>query len=83
MIKTLYPLVIKQIHVITKTFGFKNHLFLDNGGINNSVYAKLVSSYLHNTINSGLSVVIGFPFRPASVAFGKASEELLSKITAS
>jgi flagellar biosynthesis protein FlhG len=80
MIKTLYPLIMKQINVITKTFGFGSLLFRSNGKPDGSVYAKLISGYLHNTVNSGLSIIIGFPFRPASVAFGEASEELLSKM---
>jgi flagellar biosynthesis protein FlhG len=80
MIKTLFPLVMKQVGVIAKTFELYPLIFRRKDGINSSVYAKLLSSFLHNSLNGGLGIIVGFPFRPASIAFGEASETLLKHI---
>ena len=77
MVKILFPLVIRQLKVVAKTFDVGIFLFRHEGKINAPVYVKLVSSFLHDAVNSGLSVIVGFPFRPASEAFHRGSEKLL------
>lgn len=80
MVKTLFPLVMKQVGVIAKTFNVRSLVFQKDGSLHASVYAKLLSSFLHNSVNGGLGIIIGFPFRPASLAFKEASERLLQEI---
>ncbi len=82
MIKQLFPLVMKQIGVIVGTFDLRIHIFQKEGVLNSSAYAKLLSSFLHDAVNGGLSIIIGFPFRPASRSFQTASERLLEKSVA-
>lgn len=80
MIKSIYPLVMKQVGVIVDTFDIRIHVFKKDGTLNSSAYAKLLSAFLHDAVNSGLGVVIGFPFRPASQAFQEASERIMEEL---
>ena len=45
--------------------------------INNSAYAKLLGNYLHDSLNSGLSIIVGFPYRTASISFQKSAGLIL------
>ncbi len=78
LIKTLFPVVGKQIEAITKTFGLKNLLFRDSSGrkIRSDLYAKLLSNFIHDTLYSGLSVVVGFEYRSAAISFQKGADTL-------
>ena len=78
LIKTLFPVVGRQIETIAKTFGLKNLLFRESGGrrIRSDLYAKLLSSFIHDTLYSGLSVVIGFEYRSAAISFQKGADTL-------
>ena len=49
-------------------------------GLNRTAYVKLLNNLLHDTVNSGLSVVVGFEFRPAALAFQEAAERLLDLV---
>ncbi len=80
LIKTLLPVVFKQIQAIAETFEL-NHLVFrkDDAGrrVNRAAYLKLLTNFVHDTVNGGLSVIVGFPYRPASVAFCRSADELL------
>jgi len=81
LVKTIYPVLNKQIITVISTFNLWNLMLRDNDNkINKIAYLKLLSNFLHETINSGLSIIIGFARRPAVVAFKKAADELLKKI---
>ncbi len=80
MVKTMFPLAIRQLKVIAETFDVGTFLFRREGKLHSSVYVKLLSSFLHDAVNSGLSVIVGFPFRPASDAFHRGSETLLQAL---
>jgi cellulose biosynthesis protein BcsQ len=82
LIKTLYPVFNKQITTVVSTFNLWNLMLRDSDNkIKREAYLKLLSHFLHETINSGLSIIIGFNRRPAVAAFKKAADELLRKIT--
>ncbi len=78
LIKTLFPVVARQIEAISKTFGLKNLLFRDSEGrkIRSDLYAKLLSNFIHDTLYSGLSVVVGFEYRSAAISFQKGADAL-------
>ena len=81
LVKTLYPIVNKQLETIIETFLLHNLILRDkHGKINKLAYLQLFTSFLHETIHSGLSVIIGFKQRPAAKAFAKGAECLLAKI---
>jgi len=81
LIKKLFPLVIRQIQVISQTFELPELLFTDGEGkYSREVYARLTSAFVHEAVNSGLGIMISFNHRPASAAFNQAAESLLSEI---
>ncbi|MBN2535993.1 MAG: AAA family ATPase [Spirochaetales bacterium] len=81
LIKTIFPVVTKQLSTMVKTFEL-SHLYYrkEDGSINKEAYIKLFSHFMHDTVNSGLGIIAGFKYRPASIAFDEAANKLLSKI---
>ncbi len=77
LIDTLFPVVLRQLATVVETFNTAGLLFRSPKGIQKDVYLKLLSAFLHNSVNSGLGIIVGFPFRPASAAFEKSAERLL------
>jgi MinD-like ATPase involved in chromosome partitioning or flagellar assembly len=81
LLKTLHPIVSKQIANIVKTFELSALLFRDQkGSIIRSAYVKLLTNFIHDTLYSGLSVVVGFPFRCAAGAFQEGAERTLQAL---
>ncbi|UCF96357.1 MAG: AAA family ATPase [Spirochaetaceae bacterium] len=81
LLKTLHPVVSKQIATIVKTFDLSGLLFREEGGaVLRSAYVKLLTNFLHDTLYSGLSVVVGFPFRSAASAFQEGAEKALHSL---
>jgi MinD-like ATPase involved in chromosome partitioning or flagellar assembly len=81
LLKTLHPIVSKQIANIVKTFELSGLLFRDEKGtIIRSAYVKLLTNFIHDTLYSGLSVVVGFPFRSAAGAFQDGAERALQTL---
>ena len=81
LLKTLHPIVSKQIANIVKTFELSGLLFRDEKGtIIRSAYVKLLTNFIHDTLYSGLSVVVGFPFRSAASAFQEGAERVLQTL---
>jgi len=77
LIDVLFPVVLKQVAAVVETFNIAGLIFNNSEGVQKDVYLKLLSAFLHNSINSGLGIVVGFPFRPASSAFEKSAEALI------
>jgi MinD-like ATPase involved in chromosome partitioning or flagellar assembly len=81
LLKTLHPIVSKQIANIVKTFELSGLLFRDQEGtVIRSAYVKLLTNFIHDTLYSGLSVVIGFPFRAAAGAFQEGAEKAIDTL---
>lgn len=81
ILKTLFPVVSRQIVNIVSTFELQKLVFMDsNKKVNKIAYLKLFSNFIHDIVNSGLSVVVGFKYRPASIAFRKAANKLYRNI---
>ena len=79
LIKILFPLLCRQISTIVKTFELPALVFRnENGKLKKEVYVKLLNNFVHDTINSGTSVIVGFRYRPASIAFHDAAEKLFA-----
>ncbi len=81
LIKTVYPVVNKQIATIIKTFDLQ-HLLLRNsdGTVNREAYVKLMTDFVHDAVHSGLGVIAGFKHRPAASAFRAGAERLLKDL---
>ncbi|MCK4542107.1 MAG: AAA family ATPase [Spirochaetales bacterium] len=82
LIKTMYPVITRQLHMIIKTLELKNLAFTNSDGqTDGRIYLKLLTDFIHDTIYAGLGVVVGFDYRAAATSFEKAAEELLKRIT--
>lgn len=81
LVTTLWPVVHRQIGNVVRTFDVGPLVFKDDvEGLNRTAYVKLLNNLLHDTVNSGLSVVVGFEFRPAALAFQDAADRLLALV---
>jgi hypothetical protein len=81
LIKTLYPLCVKQITTVKNTFGLSDLIFRNKDNtINKRAYLKILTTFVHNTINSGLGVVVGLHFRTAASALQKGARAILDQM---
>jgi cellulose biosynthesis protein BcsQ len=81
LVKQLFPVFLSHLKSVNEALGLDNLLFLDSTErLNQKVYLQLLTNFLHDTINSGLGVIIGFRYRPASRAFENASEQVLRRV---
>ncbi len=78
LIKMLYSIINKQLATITRVFQLQN-LILRNekNELLSKAYLTLLTNFIHETIYGGLSIIIGFDYRPASIAFQRGAERLL------
>ena len=77
MVRALFPVVRTQLGKIVTTFGL-NALILRNAEkkTNSNAYLKLLTNFLHDTVNSGLGVFVGFAFNAASAAMRDGADRL-------
>ncbi len=81
LVKTLFPLIKRQVQVAAETFELKNILFVDSkNNVREDIYLKLTSTFIHEAVNSGLGIVVTFDHRPATHAFTSAATVLLDNI---
>jgi hypothetical protein len=81
LVKALYPVYNRQVAVIVKTFDLQKLVLRnDRGEIKRDAYLKLLVSFLHDSLNCGLSVIVGFSHRPASRAFAQGADRLLARV---
>ena len=80
--KTLHVIVMKQIAGVAKTFELDRLVLRDRDShLDARAYVKLLAAFLHETLYSGLSVIVGFDYRSAAVAFQDGAERLLSTLS--
>jgi len=81
LVRALYPVYNRQVAAIVRTFDLQG-LVLRNekGQVRREAYLKLLVSFLHDSLNCGLSVIVGFSHRPASRAFAQGADRLLARI---
>ena len=69
---------------MVETFELTRILFKnDDSTLSREAYLKLFNNFMHEAVNSGLGVAVGFNYRPASIAFQKAANRLLREMNAS
>lgn len=82
LIKTLYPVATKQVATIIRTFELSNLVFKNKKNeIIRKAYLKLLNNFIHDTIYSGLSVIVGFEYRAAAIAFQEGAERILKSMS--
>ena len=80
-LRTLHALVTRQVAAIAKALDLGALVVLDGKGrIDGRPYLKLLAAFLHETVYSGLSVIIGFDYRSAAGAFQDAADRLLASL---
>ncbi len=79
--RTLHLIVSRQISAVAKTFELDVLLLKDGASrLDSRAYLKLLAAFLHETLYSGLSVIVGFDYRSAALAFQDGAERLLASI---
>lgn len=79
--RTLHLIVGRQIAAVAKTFELDILLLKDSSSrLDSRAYLKLLAAFLHETLYSGLSVIVGFDYRSAALAFQDGAERLLASI---
>jgi len=79
MIKKLYPVMSHQLDYLVNTLKLRKLLFRDaSGAVAKGAYVQLFHASIYEIVNSGLGIVAGFRFRPASRAFNLGYRKLKS-----
>jgi Mrp family chromosome partitioning ATPase len=82
-VKTFHALVTRQIASVAKALDLQTLVMLDRNKpstIDGRPYLKLLGAFLHETLYSGLSVIVGFDYRSAAAAFQEGAERLLASV---
>lgn len=81
-IRRLYPVLTRQLSRLVSRFELYG-LLLQNerGEPHREAYFRLLTQFLHDTVNSGLGVAIGIRFTPASDALRDGANELLELLS--
>ena len=81
LVRKLYPVVNTQVQTILTTFRLKQLVLRKKGGsVHKEAYLKLLSNFVHESLYSGLGVIVGFEYRPAAKAFAEGVEKLLKTL---
>jgi hypothetical protein len=82
LIKSLFPIVMKQLAILVKTFGFHAFVLRTAGSkeVNKNAYLRLLTNFIHDAVHAGLGVFIGFKFNIASEAIKKGAKNLLTEL---
>jgi flagellar biosynthesis protein FlhG len=81
---TLHALVMRQVAAVARALDLNGLVIVDDSSrIDGQPYLKLLAAFLHESLYSGLSVIVGFDYRSAAAAFQQGAESLLSSVQAS
>ncbi|MDR3201139.1 MAG: P-loop NTPase [Spirochaetales bacterium] len=87
LIKALFPVVMKQLAILVKTFGFNAFVLRTASSspkplyeTNRNAYLKLLTNFVHDAVHAGLGVFIGFKFNTASESIKKGAKALLDEL---
>jgi len=80
-VRTFHALVTRQIAAVSKALELRDLVIVDGKyRIDGRPYLKLLAAFLHETLYSGLSVIVGFDYRSAAAAFQDGAERLLASV---
>jgi len=81
LVRRIYPAVVRQLLRLSERAGISRALLRHSGReINRSAYLKLLTSWLHDALYSGLGVATGIAHTPAAAAMGRGAHALLSRV---
>jgi len=80
-VKTFHALATRQVGAVARALDLGDLVLLDSASrVDGRPYLKLLAAFLHETLYSGLSVIIGFDYRSAAAAFQDGAERLLTSV---
>jgi hypothetical protein len=80
-VRTFHSLVTRQIAAVAQALDLRALVLVDRQSrMDGRPYLKLLSAFLHETLYSGLSVIVGFDYRSAAAAFQDGAERLLASL---
>jgi flagellar biosynthesis protein FlhG len=78
--RALHVIATRQLVTVAKALELPDLVLRDRESrIDAPAYIKLLASFLHETLYSGLSVIVGFDYRSATAAFHNGAERLLEQ----
>ncbi len=78
---TIHALVMRQVSAVARALDLNGLVIVDGASrIDGRPYLKLLAAFLHESLYSGLSVIVGFDYRSAAAAFQEGAERLLSSV---
>ncbi len=81
LLRALYPILTRQLSGVVRVFRLRRLVLRDAAGaFHRTAYLSLLTHFLHDTLFSGLSVVVGFAYRPACAAFQRGAERILQSL---
>ncbi len=81
MIKSLFPIVVRQLVAITKRSKLNAFVLRDRSGrVHQNAYLRLLADFLHDAVNGGLGLFVALKFNQAGAALQKGAEALLSEV---
>jgi hypothetical protein len=80
-LSSIHGLVMRQLSAVARALDLQTLLILDRARrVDGRPYLKLLAAFLHETLYSGLSVIVGFDYRSAAAAFQDGAERLLASV---
>ena len=84
LVKTLYPVLIRQIDRMVSAARWQPLLLRsEDGEVNRNSYLKLLTHTLHDVLHAGLGVYVGFRYNTAGKAIEEGATRLLSIVAPS
>ena len=81
LVRTMFPLVTRQVGELSRLSGYDRFLLRDGDGRPNSeAYVKLLTKFAHNSLNAGLGVLVGLTHSPATRAIADGARALLVRM---
>jgi hypothetical protein len=78
--RALHVIATRQLVAVAKALELPDLVLRDRESrIDARAYIKLLAAFLHETLYSGLSVIVGFDYRSATAAFQNGAERLLAQ----
>jgi MinD-like ATPase involved in chromosome partitioning or flagellar assembly len=78
-VRALHAISTRQLLTIARALEVPDLLLRDGKGqLDSRAYLRLLGTFIHETVYSGLSVIVGFEYRSAAAAFQGGAERLLA-----
>ena len=80
LIKQFYPILQKQLANTVSVLNIPNLIYTVDHKMQGKAYLKLLTTFLHDIVYSGLGIIIGFNYRTAAFYFQIGAKKLLEKV---